>query len=77
MGVEAFSDIEDASKTHQSARSCYYVGSRSTCLRVFDPKGVKYRSQHRLRRRIYKCKGPNYFWLINGYDKLKPFGFCN
>lgn len=46
-------------------------------LRVFDPKGVKHRSQHRLRRRIYRCKGPNYFWLINGYDKLKPFGFCN
>jgi len=45
-------------------------------LRVFDPEGVEHRSQHRLRRRIYRCKGPNYLWHIDGYDKLKPFGFC-
>ena len=45
-------------------------------LRVFDPEGVEHRSQHRLRRRIYRCKGPNYLWYIDGYDKLKPFGFC-
>lgn len=45
-------------------------------FRVFDPKGVKHRSQHRLWRWIYRCKGPNYFWHIGGYDKLKPFGFC-
>lgn len=25
----------DASKTHQSARSCYYAGSRSTCFEGF------------------------------------------
>ena len=29
-------------------------------LKVFDPEGVEHRSQHRLRRRIYRCKGPNY-----------------
>ena len=45
-------------------------------LRVFDPEGVEHRSQHRLRRRIYRCKGPNYLWHIDSYDKLKPFGFC-
>lgn len=45
-------------------------------LRVFDPEGVEHRSQHRLRRRIYRCKGPNYLRHIDGYDKLKPFGFC-
>ena len=27
-------------------------------------------------RRKYKTKGPNYLWHIDGYDKLKPFGFC-
>ena len=28
------------------------------------------------RRRVYRSKGPNYLWHIDGYDKLKPFGFC-
>ena len=45
-------------------------------LKVFDPEGVEHRLRHRLRRRIYRCKGPNYLWHIDGYDKLKPFGFC-
>ena len=22
------------------------------------------------------CQGPNYLWHIDGYDKLKPFGFA-
>ena len=45
-------------------------------LRAFDPERVEHRSQHRLRRRIYRCKGPNYLWHIDGYDKLKLSGFC-
>lgn len=45
-------------------------------LKIFDPEGVEHRSRHRLRRRVYRCKGPNYLWHIDGYDKLKPFGFC-
>ena len=42
-------------------------------LKVFDPEGVEHRSRHRLRRRVYRSKGPNYLWHIDGYDKLKPF----
>ena len=45
-------------------------------LKVVDPEGVQARSRHRLRRRRYCAKGPNYIWHIDGYDKLKPFGFC-
>ena len=45
-------------------------------LRIFDPQGVEQRSRHRLRRRVYRCKGLNYLWHIDCYDKLKPFGFC-
>ena len=45
-------------------------------LRVFDPEGVEHRSRHRLRRRVYRSKGPNFLGHIDGYDKLKPFGFC-
>jgi hypothetical protein len=45
-------------------------------LRVLDPEGVDQRLRHRLRRRQYKGRGPNFLWHIDGYDKLKPFGFC-
>lgn len=30
----------------------------------------------RLQRRQYKGRGPNFLWHNNGFDKLKPFGFC-
>jgi len=29
-----------------------------------------------LQRRQYITKGPNHLWHINGYGKLKTFGFC-
>ncbi|XP_028409540.1 uncharacterized protein LOC114532161 [Dendronephthya gigantea] len=45
-------------------------------LRIVDPEGVDTPLRHRLKRRQYKVKGPNYIWHIDGYDKLKPFGFC-
>ena len=45
-------------------------------LKIVDPEGVETRSRGRLMRRKYKTKGPNYLWHIDGYDKLKPFGFC-
>lgn len=45
-------------------------------LRVVDPEGVAQRRKHRLQRRQYRAKGPNHLWHIDGYDKLKPFGFC-
>ena len=45
-------------------------------LRILDPEGVELRSRHRLQRRKYKTAGPNHLWHIDGFDKLKPFGFC-
>lgn len=45
-------------------------------LKVLDPEGVELRSRRRLRRRNYYSKGPDYLWHLDGYDKLKPFGFC-
>ena len=44
-------------------------------LKILDPEGVETRSKHQLRRREYKAEGPNHLWHIDGYDKLKPFGF--
>jgi hypothetical protein len=40
-----------------------------------DPSGVAARKQHRLARRTYSSKGPNHAWHIDGYDKLRPYGF--
>ena len=40
-----------------------------------DPEGCQQRKARRLQRRNYTSPGPNYVWLVNGYDKLKPYGF--
>ena len=45
-------------------------------LKILDPEGVEARSRHKLCKRKYHTKGPNYLWHIDGYDKLKPLGFC-
>ncbi|XP_020624450.1 uncharacterized protein LOC110061929 [Orbicella faveolata] len=60
---------------------CSYgvVADRETvrvALQALDPEGVARRSHKRLIRRKYHANGPNCIWHIDGYDKLKPFGFC-
>lgn len=45
-------------------------------MRLLDPQGTELRKANRLVRRQYKCPGPNFVWHIDGFDKLKPFGFC-
>ncbi|KAJ8314675.1 hypothetical protein KUTeg_006825 [Tegillarca granosa] len=45
-------------------------------MRVLDPESVELRKAHRLRRRKYMSKGPNYIWHLDSYDKLRPFGIC-
>lgn len=44
-------------------------------MKHLDPRGVHLRQQRRLERRLYHVPGPNYLWHIDGWDKLKPFGF--
>ena len=44
-------------------------------LRQLDPEGVELRKSHCLRRRNYYSQGPNWVWHVDGYDKLKPYGF--
>ena len=64
---------------HQKLRQMGVTTNRETVrliLRAVDPDGVMNRSRHRLRRRIYPSKGPNYVWHIDGYDKLKPYSFA-
>ena len=65
---------------HQRLRSDYglVVGQEIVRLILWtlDPEGVERWSSHRLRRRQYYVRGPDYIWHIDGYDKLKPFRFC-
>eukprot|EP00111_Clytia_hemisphaerica_P012956 TCONS_00038062-protein len=44
-------------------------------LKHLDPEGVNRRSRRVLKRRRYWSYGPNWVWHIDGYDKLKPYGF--
>ena len=45
-------------------------------MKELDPEGVVRRQRHQLQRRKYYSKGPNYVLHLDGYDKLKPFGFA-
>lgn len=45
-------------------------------LQILDPEGIEERSKYRLKRRLYSVPGPNFIWHIDGYDKLKPYGFA-
>ena len=44
-------------------------------LKEIDLKGSELRRRHRLKRRVYLNQGPDYPWHLDGYDKLKLFGF--
>ena len=44
-------------------------------MKTIDPEVAGRRKAHRLKRRVYVSQGPNFVWHIDGYDKLKPFGF--
>lgn len=43
-------------------------------LRHIDPEGTEIRRSRRLNRRVYRSRGPNHCWHVDGYDKLKPYG---
>ena len=45
-------------------------------LRIIDSNGVDRRKRRRLLRRKYSNPGPNFLWHVDGYDKLKPYGFA-
>lgn len=45
-------------------------------LKIVDPEGVESRLRKRLKRRAYFARGPDFLWHMDGYDKLKHYGFC-
>ena len=55
-----------------------YTTDRETVrltIKALDPEGVSMRKAHKLVRRKYFARGPNFLWHVDGYDKLKPYGF--
>ena len=44
-------------------------------MREMDPEGCERRKSKSFKRRSYFSSGPNYTWHVDGYDKLKPYGF--
>ena len=47
----------------------------ASIMKQVDPEGVALRKRRRLHRRTYVFPGPNFAWHVDGYDKLKPYGF--
>ena len=45
-------------------------------MKILRPQEAERRKRRRLRRRDYVSPGPNFAWHVDGYDKLKPFGFA-
>ncbi|KAJ8678334.1 hypothetical protein QAD02_014121 [Eretmocerus hayati] len=45
-------------------------------LLLLDPEGVERRKKGKMKRRSYRVLGPHWLWHIDGYDKLKRFGFA-
>ncbi|XP_067938690.1 uncharacterized protein [Watersipora subatra] len=45
-------------------------------MKIVDFEGVQMRKCRTLKRRVYHAPGPNYVWHIDGWDKLKKFGFA-
>lgn len=45
-------------------------------LHLLNSVGVHQRRARRFQRRQYYCPGPDFVWHLDGYDKLKPFGFA-
>ena len=44
-------------------------------LKEIDPIRCELRRKHGIKRRQYINSGPNFAWHIDGYDKIKPWGF--
>ena len=64
---------------HQKLRRLGYITNKETvrlCLKNLDESHVALRQCRRLQRRQYISPGPDHMWHIDGFDKLKPYGFA-
>jgi len=54
----------------------YFRDTVVDILNILDTEGVQLRSRCCLTRRQYLNKGPNFLIHVDGYDKIKLFGFA-
>ena len=47
----------------------------ATIIKEVDLERIELRPRKHLRRWLYFARGPNWVWQIDGYNKLKPYGF--
>ena len=62
-------------KLHADGFKVHHVMVR-ILLKVLDADAVEIRPSHCQARRTYVSVRPNYLWHINGYGKIKPYGFA-
>ena len=66
-------------RIHQKLRQLGCFMDKETvrlCLKMLDPAGAELLICRRLQRSVYLSLGPDHTWHIDGYDKLKPYGFA-
>lgn len=65
---------------HQRLRTEYHLTVKSgtvlKLMHVNDPDGIYKISRYRLKRRLYEVSGHNFSWHVDGFDKLKEYGFA-
>jgi hypothetical protein len=69
LGYRALWKRLQSNKIHLSQKKTLQM------FRLMDGEGVAQRKRKCIRRRDYINPGPNFVWHIDGYDKLKPYGF--
>ena len=64
---------------HQTLKQSYGVhATRDGVMQIFkeiDPNGTEKRKWKKLQKPKYFSAGPNATWHMDGFDKLKPYGF--
>ena len=64
---------------HQTLKQSYGVHvTRDGVMQIFkeiDPNGTEKRKWKKLQKPKYFSAGPNATWHMDGFDKLKPYGF--
>ena len=77
LNIQEYVSLRDLiSAEIENSAKC--IGYRSMWRRLVNDNRIRItrRKAHRLVRHRYYAQSPNYVWHVDGYDKLKPNGFC-
>ncbi|XP_065680522.1 uncharacterized protein LOC136094498 [Hydra vulgaris] len=77
--VQTFAGIKGYRSIWHTLRISYGISINRddvmNILRQINPAQSENRKHCKLKRRVYSSQGPNFVWHVDGYDKLKPYGF--